>query len=284
MKVCRFNENSLGIVEGRNVKDVSEVLQQLKRPTWPPPPGDQFIANLDTLLPAMHRLRHKTDVYALRDLKLNSPIARPSKIIGAPVNYRAHQAELNEDAEISPYGAVRNIETYGLFLKSPIPVGPSEGVKLRLKNRRTDHEVELAIVIGRECCDATEEDALSYVAGYTIGLDMTVRGSEDRSLRKAVDTHSVLGPWLVTRHEIEDADKLDISLSVNGRRRQYSNTSRMIYSTRKLIAYASSFYTLYPGDVIMSGTPEGVGPVSVGDILECRIDRIGSMNVRIRSG
>ena len=163
-------------------------------------------------------------------------------------------------------------------------MGPSDGVRLRFENRRTDHEVELAIVIGRECCDASEEDALSYVAGYTIGLDMTIRGSEDRSLRKAVDTHSVLGPWLVTTNEIENSDRLDISLSVNGRRKQHSNTSRMIYSTRKLIAYASSFYTLYPGDVIMSGTPEGVGPVSVGDILECSIERIGSMHVIIRTG
>ncbi len=284
MKICRFNENCLGIVQGRTVRDVSVVLGQLKKPTWPPPPGDQFIANLETLLPAMHRLRHKAKVHALRDLSLISPIARPSKIIGAPVNYRAHQAELNEDDEVSPYGAVRNIESYGLFLKSPIPVGPSDGVRLRFENRRTDHEVELAIVIGRECCDASEEDALSYVAGYTIGLDMTIRGTEDRSLRKAVDTHSVLGPWLVTTNEIENSDRLDISLSVNGRRKQHSNTSRMIYSTRKLIAYASSFYTLYPGDVIMSGTPEGVGPVSVGDILECSIERIGSMHVIIRTG
>ena len=283
MKICRFNENCLGIVQGRTVRDVSEVLGLLKKPTWPPPPGDQFIANLETLLPAMHRLRHSKKVHALRDLSLNSPIARPSKIIGAPVNYRAHQVEVNEDDEISPYGAVRNIESYGLFLKSPVPVGPSEGVRLRFESRRTDHEVELAIVIGRECCDASEEDALSYVAGYTIGLDMTIRGTEDRSLRKAVDTHSVLGPWLVTPNEIENSDKLDISLSVNGRRKQHSNTSRMIYSTRKLIAYASSFYTLYPGDVIMSGTPEGVGPVSVGDILECSIEKIGRMHVIIRT-
>ncbi len=282
MKICRFNEKSLGIVQGRNVKDVSKVLDQLKRQTWPPPPGDQVIANLDSLFPAMHRLRNRTNVYALRDLSLNSPIARPSKVIGAPVNYRAHQEEMNKDKGINTFGGVKSIKDYGLFIKSPIPVGPAEGVRLRFSERRTDHEVELAIVIGRECCDVEEKDALSYVAGYTIGLDMTIRGTEDRSLRKAVDTHSVLGPWLVTSHEVENPDQLNISLSVNGRRKQHSNTSNMIYSTRKLISYASSFYTLYPGDVIMSGTPEGVGPVSFGDILECSIEKIGTMQVPIR--
>ena len=170
-----------------------------------------------------------------------------------------------------------------MFLKSPIPVGPDDGVRLGFEARRTDHEVELAIVVGQKCRNASEEDALNYVAGYTIGLDMTIRGTEDRSLRKAVDSHSVLGPWLVTSNEIENPDNLEISLSVNGKTRQQSNTSNMIYSTRNLIAYASSFYTLYPGDVIMCGTPEGVGPVSPGDVLECNIEKIGSMRVPIRA-
>ena len=121
------------------------------------------------------------------------------------------------------------------------------------------------------------------MAGYTIGLEYDIRGSEDRSLRKAADSHSVLGPWLVTKNEIENPDSLDISLSVNGKPKQHSNTSNMIFSTRKLISYASSFYTLYPGDVIMSGTPNGVGPVKVGDYLECSIERIGNMLVPIRA-
>ena len=98
-----------------------------------------------------------------------------------------------------------------------------------------------------------------------------------------MDSHSVVGPWLVTANEIENPDNLDISLAVNGRTKQQSNTSHMIYSTRKLISFASSFYTLYPGDVIMSGTPEGTGPVSIGDVLECNIEKIGSMQVPIKA-
>ena len=283
MKICRFNENCLGVVKGRNVQDVSEVLQKIKVPTWPQPPGDLLIANLEMLLPEIHKLRFASETYSLRDLHLNSPVARPSKIIGATVNYRAHQEEVNLDEEINMKEKIESIETYGLFLKSPIPVGPDDGVKLRFENRRTDHEVELAIVIARNCRNVSEEDALDYVAGYTIGLDMTIRGSEDRSLRKSMDSHSVVGPWLVTANEIENPDNLDISLAVNGRTKQQSNTSHMIYSTRKLISFASSFYTLYPGDVIMSGTPEGTGPVSIGDVLECNIEKIGSMQVPIKA-
>ena len=283
MKICRFNESHVGVIEGRNVQDVSAVLDQIETPVWPQPPGDLLIANLSKLLPAMHRMRRSAPILSLRDLHLNSPVAQPSKIIGAPVNYLAHQAEVNSDEELSRHGEADNIKTYGLFLKSPVPVGPDDGVRLKFANRRTDHEVELAIVMGRQCKDVPEKSALDYVAGYAIGLDMTIRGSEDRSLRKAVDSHSVVGPWLVTTHEIENPDNLDITLSVNGKAKQQSNTSNMIYSTRKLISYASTFYTLYPGDVIMSGTPEGVGPVSIGDMLECTIERIGTMQVPIRA-
>ena len=283
MKICRFNENRLGVVEGRNVQDVSEALTNIRIPTWPQPPGDLLVSQLDELIPVIHKLRRDAPIHSLRDLHLNSPVARPSKIIGAAVNYQAHQQEANEDIGISGGSTVESVETYGLFLKSPIPVGPDDGVNLRFANRRTDHEVELAIVIGRKCQSVKEDEALDYVAGYTIGLDMTIRGAEDRSLRKAVDSHSVLGPWLVTANEITNPDSLEISLSHNGKNRQQSNTSRMIFSTAKLIAYASSFYSLYPGDVIMSGTPEGVGPVEIGDVLECNIEKIGSMQVPIKA-
>ncbi len=282
MKICRFNENRLGVVEGRNVQDVTDAMSSIDVPAWPQPPGDFMIGNLEVLLPIMHRLRRESATLSLRDLHLSSPIARPSKIIGAPINYRAHQKEMNDNPEFSTSGKVASVETYGLFLKAPIPVGPDDGVRLSFQNRRTDHEVELAIVIGKNCRNVGEEEAMEYVAGYTIGLDMTIRGKEDRSLRKALDSHSVLGPWLVTKNEIEDPDCLEISLSLNGSTRQHSNTSNMIYSTSRLISYASSYYTLYPGDVIMCGTPAGVGQVRVGDILECNIEKIGSMQVAIR--
>ena len=104
---------------------------------------------------------------------------------------------------------------------------------------------------------------------------MTLRGKEDRSFRKSIDTYSVLGPWFVTADEIPTPDELDLEICVNGQTKQKSNTKNLIYDVRKLIEWASQWYTLYPGDILMTGTPEGVGPVKPGDVLECTIERIG---------
>jgi 2-keto-4-pentenoate hydratase/2-oxohepta-3-ene-1,7-dioic acid hydratase in catechol pathway len=124
---------------------------------------------------------------------------------------------------------------------------------------------------------------LGYVAGYCIGLDVSIRGSEDRSFRKSPDSYSVLGPWLVTADDIPDPGVLDLQISVNGAVRQKSNTSYLILAVPELIELASSFYTLYPGDVIFTGTPEGVSPIQPGDEVSASIERIGTMNVRVRA-
>ena len=162
-------------------------------------------------------------------------------------------------------------------------VGAGEGIVIRMPERRTDHEVELAVVIGRTASRVSAADALACVAGYAIGLDITIRGTEDRSFRKSVDTHSVLGPWLVTADEIPDPGVLDLRIAVNGAERQHSNTSRLILGVPDLIALASSFYTLYPGDVIFTGTPEGVSPIEAGDEIVATIERIGTMHVHVRA-
>ena len=188
------------------------------------------------------------------------------------------------DRNISFGQDVKTIDHYGLFLKaSSALAGPSEGVRLRFTDRRNDHEAELAVVIGREGTDIPEAEALDHVAGYAIGLDMTVRGTEDRSLRKSIDTYAVVGPWLVTRDEIADPEDLALALWVNGEIRQESNTAYHIFGVRRLIAYASSFYTLHPGDIIMTGTPEGVGPVVPGDVMRVEIEGIGAMEVKVRA-
>ena len=112
---------------------------------------------------------------------------------------------------------------------------------------------------------------------------MTVRGSEDRSFRKSIDSYAVLGPWLVTADEIDEPGNLDFELSVNGETRQKSNTSQLIYDIPRLIEYAASFYTLHPGDIIMTGTPAGVGPVADGDVMVVEFERIGRMEVGVRA-
>jgi 2-keto-4-pentenoate hydratase/2-oxohepta-3-ene-1,7-dioic acid hydratase in catechol pathway len=123
---------------------------------------------------------------------------------------------------------------------------------------------------------------MKHIAGYCIGLDITVRGPEERSLRKSIDTYSVMGPYMVTADSVKNPDRLAFELTVNGETRQKSNTSDLIIGIADLIVFASAYYTLMPGDLLMTGTPDGVGPIKSGDIIDARIDELGSMKVKVR--
>ena len=285
MKLCRYDDNRIGIVREGKVHDVTGILDVLPPLHYPAPFGDQLIANLDSLRPRMEQLADKALAQPIEQVRFLSPVANPSKIIGTPVNYRAHVEEARRDAEIAVYdaGQSRSIEEQGLFLKaSSSLVGPSEGVAIKFPDRRTDHEAELGVVIGRKTGLVSEQAALGVVAGYAIALDMVVRGKEDRSYRKSPDSYAVLGPWLVTADELRDPGALDFSLRVNGELRQAANTREMIIGIARQIAWASSVYTLYPGDIIMSGTCQGVGPVQAGDVMSLTFERIGQMTVAVR--
>ncbi len=285
MKLCRFDDNRIGVVRGRDVHDVSGILDALPPLRHPVPFGDHLIANLASLRDRMERLADAAASRPVEQVRLLSPVANPSKIIGTPANYRAHAEEARLDPEIAVYnaGKQRTIEEQGLFLKaSSSLVGPSEGVTIRFPDRRTDHEAELGVVIGRKTGPISEADALGVVAGYAIALDMVVRGKEDRSFRKSPDTYAVLGPWLVTADELGDPGGLDFTLHVNGEPRQAANTREMIIGIARQIAWASSVYTLYPGDIIMSGTCQGVAPVKPGDVMTLAFERIGEMTVPVR--
>ena len=122
---------------------------------------------------------------------------------------------------------------------------------------------------------------MTTVWGYSIGLDMTVRRRALQCFRKSIDTYSALGPWIVSRDEIADPNRLDLSIRVNGEVRQASNTRYLVYDVQRLIEYASGMYTLYPGDIIMTGTPAGVGPVKPGDVLSAEIEAIGRFDIRV---
>jgi 2-keto-4-pentenoate hydratase/2-oxohepta-3-ene-1,7-dioic acid hydratase in catechol pathway len=286
MRLCRFDNNRIGLVRGHELHDVTAIVDTLLPPLRHPLPfGDHLIANLNALRPGMERLADSTPPRPLDGVRLLSPVANPSKIIGTPVNYRAHAEETQRDPEIAVYsaGRARNIKEQGLFLKAASSlVGASEGVAIRFPDRRTDHEAELGVVIGRRTGPVAEADALGVVAGYAIALDMSVRGVEDRSFRKSPDSYAVLGPWLVTADEIADAGALNFSLHVNGELRQAANTREMIISIAQQISWASSFYTLYPGDIIMTGTCQGVAPVKPGDVMTLSFERIGEMTVLVR--
>ncbi|WP_017525607.1 fumarylacetoacetate hydrolase family protein [Pusillimonas noertemannii] len=282
MRLCRFNSNRLGVVKGDQVFDVTEALDVLPSVSYPLPQVDPLIANLDKVRARIDELLPAASSCALADVTLLSPVANPGKLVAAPVNYRKHLEEARADAEIHHNSQVAEIQRVGLFLKATSSlVGPSQGVALRHTDRRNDHEIELAVVIGKGGSRISREDAWSHVAGYCIGLDMTVRGPEERSLRKSIDSYSVLGPWLVTVDEIADATQLDFWLTVNGEPRQRANTRDLVIGIPELIEFASAFYTLHEGDVLYTGTPEGVGPVQPGDVIVANIEGIGEMRVNV---
>ena len=285
MKICRFNDNCIGIVRDDVVYDITTVIEQeLPAYRYPFPVGDQLIANLDSLRPKLETMADMVDGIQVSELTLKSPIANPTKIIGVPQNYQDHADEAAADTGISQGLPRRKMEDQGLFLKANSAlIGPSEGVAIRFSERRTDHEAELGVIIGRKGSNIEYDDALSYVAGYAIAMDMVVRGKEDRSFRKSVDTYAVLGPWMVTADEISDPGNLDFSLSIDNEIRQKNNTRNLILNLQGQIVWASKFYSLHPGDIIMSGTCAGVGPVKPGDLMQLVFENIGKMDVPVRA-
>ena len=282
MRLCRFDGNRLGLVMGDEVADVSAALEILPALRWPLPYGDLLIANLDKVRSRVEALAVTAPRKQLDQIKLDSPVANPSKIIAAPVNYMKHVEEARADAGINFGADIKTIDHYGLFLKSNTSlIGPGEAVRLPNIERRMDHEIELALIIGKEGYRIPEAQALDYVAGYALSLDMVIRGPEDRSWRKSYDTFSVVGPWLTMPDEVKDPGNLDFWIKVNGETKQASNTRYLIFGLAKLISYASQAYRLYPGDIIMTGKPEGGGPVAAGDVMDCWIDQVGEMKVGV---
>ena len=283
MKICRYNDDRLGLVlDAESLIDVSDALDSLPDIKWPAPLGDHFIANLETMCSEIEVLSKSGKPILLADVTLNSPVANPSKIMGAPINYQKHIEESEADDGIVSSRPISHISDWGMFLKANSAlVGCGDGIKLRFTDNRNDHEMELAVIIGKKGSNIPISEAKEFIAGYAIGLDMTTRGKELQSFRKSADTYAVLGPWLVTSDEITEPNNLDLELSVNGNIRQKSNTSELVYNVEKLIEYTSERYTLYPGDIIMTGTPDGVGPVEPGDIIDCSLENVGSMTVKI---
>jgi 2-keto-4-pentenoate hydratase/2-oxohepta-3-ene-1,7-dioic acid hydratase in catechol pathway len=284
MKLCRYDDDRLGVVRGELIHDVTQAQTQIRAAAPYAMTGDAVIAALPAWRARLEEMAAKAPGKPVSAVRLLSPVARPSKLVAAPTNYKAHIDEMAARATAQNIKPSPAIGTAGLFLKANSSlVGPSEGVAIRFPERRNEHEVELAIIFGREGSDIPRDKALDYVAGYCIGLDMTARGPEDRSFRKSINSYSVLGPWMVTADEISDPDNVPLNIAVNGEIKQSSNTNQLIYDCRKLIEWGSTFYTFYPGDVLFTGTPEGVSPVKPGDVMRAEIPAIGVMSVAVRA-
>jgi 2-keto-4-pentenoate hydratase/2-oxohepta-3-ene-1,7-dioic acid hydratase in catechol pathway len=248
--------------------------------------GDAVIAALPAWRKRIEEMAAKAPGLPLAQVKLISPVARPSKTMAAPTNYGKHIEEMQARKDI-PDAAKRpspKIGQAGIFLKSnSAVVGPSEGIPLRFLDRLNEHEAELVVIIGKQGSDIPRDKAKDYIAGYTLGLDMTVRGPEDRSFRKSVDGYAVLGPWMVTAEEVPNPDDVTITLRLNNELKQTADTKDLIYDIGRLIEFASSFYTLYPGDVYYTGTPHGVSPVKPGDVLRLDCAPIGGFDIKVRA-
>lgn len=282
MQLCRFDDHRLGVVDGDTVRDVTEALELLPSEHYPLPTVDLLIARLPQLRVRIAELLAGAETRKLAEVTLLSPVANPGKIVAAPVNYKKHLEEARADAEIHHQNQIAEIQRVGLFLKATSSLGgPADEIIIRHPDARTDHEIELAVVIGRTADRVTREKAPLHIAGYCIGLDITERGPQERSLRKSIDGYSVLGPWMVTADELSDASGLELELRVNGEVRQKANTRDLIIGIADLIVFASSYYTLHAGDVIMTGTPEGVGPIQPGDVIDASISGIGQMRVKV---
>ena len=230
----------------------------------------------------------------VESVKLLSPIQNPGKILLIALNYHSHSKERNEEPPTEPY-------VFAKFRNALI--GPGDPILIPRVSKNVDWEVELAVIIGKPGKYITREDSMNHVAGYAISNDVSFRdfqystklpdGKTTLGLNwmkgKGLDSSFPLGPWLVTRDEIPNPHELEISLSVNGKRKQQSNTSDMIFKIESLIEYISAGITLQPGDIISTGTPDGVAAATGepflkdGDIVEGSIDRIGILKNPVRA-
>ena len=277
MKIAVYDDSRIGLVRDGTLIDVTDLVGG-GAGEWPPVFILRAIAGFDRLRPKLDQALLARHGVPLDHVRLRAPIVFPTKVVAAPANYRLHIEEMRSVVT----GEIHAIEKYGVFLKAPSSIiGPGDTVELPFPDRRTDHEVELGAVIGKTARNVRAADAMPYVFGYTGVMDITVRGDEDRSTRKSFDTFTPVGPLLVTADEVPDPHDLALQLWVNGVRRQNGNTHDMIWNIPKLIEYASHVMTLYPGDLISTGTPDGVGPLTAGDEVAIEIERIGRMSVHV---
>lgn len=293
----------IGAIQNNEVIDLNEVYRQLLISEGKtdaakavdmilPPLPDSFyslgkVAIERSVEALQFKLSQQLDrgVFDQNAVILGPPVPNPSKIICVGVNYKDHVKEMGRELPEFPV----------LFAKfSNAIIGPADNIPKSPLTNMLDYEAELAVVIGKETSHVKKESALNYVAGYTIANDVTARDLQRRTPQwlqgKSLDGSAPMGPSLVTSDEINDPGNLSIATFVNGEKRQASNTKQLIFDVPYLIEFISSLITLQPGDVIMTGTPHGVGfamdPqqfLQDGDTVKIEIDKIGSLQNKIKS-
>jgi len=276
MKLARFDGGRIGIVLGDEIADITEI-SGVDPAEWPAMGVVRLIRDFEGRRAEIEAALATAPRKALAQVRLETPVPWPNKVIAYPVNYHAHGKEMQ-----AQYRATNQ----GFFLKPCSSLsGPADPVVLpNVPGREVHHESELAIIIGKEVRGIRREDWREAVFGYSCLLDMVVRGREERVFRKAYDSFCPVGPWIVTADEIEHPDQLDMKLWVGDELRQSANTRDLVLDIPGMVEMAAAVMTLYPGDIIATGTPEGVGPVVDGDRIRITIAQIGEMNVDVIQG
>ena len=290
MKICRYDSYQAGAVVGDRVYPIGDTLVEgahLKRDYT----MVDFIDKMGTASSVGEAVKDcmKSDRYLpLTKVKLRAPIDNPSAIWAAAENYASHVSEMRARAgSQEPIKFDKEALMLAFFLKPPSSIiGPGETIILPKGSKWVDFECELCAVIGETARHITEERALDYVFGYTICWDISQReptgGKQTRCVRKGYDTFAPLGPWIVTRDEIEDPQNLGIKVEQNGALVMEANTKEMICTLREQIRYLSNVATLRPGDLITTGTPAGVHRIEPGDRLQGAIEGIGEMTLSVK--
>jgi 5-oxopent-3-ene-1,2,5-tricarboxylate decarboxylase / 2-hydroxyhepta-2,4-diene-1,7-dioate isomerase len=215
------------------------------------------------------------------EAELRAPVRRPPKIVALGLNYALHAKEGNYQVPKEPI----------IFVKSGSSViGPGETIRIPRRMGRMDHEVELAVVIGKQATAVKRRNAWKVIAGYTVCNDVTARDIQTADIEKrhpwyrskSFDTFAPMGPWIITADAIPSPLRLTVTCRVNGKIRQRANTRDLVFDVPTIIEYVTRHITLEPGDIISTGTPEGIGPIAHGDTIVCSVERIGELKNPVR--
>lgn len=279
MRLVSFDDHQIGVLTPDDkVVDITGLVPELPD-EFKPMRMLLLIERWEALRPEAERLAAVGGGVPLDSVRLLAPVPAPRKVYAQPVNYKAH----SEEMQASPWsGTAPQVPTdQGMFLKASSAVsGPNDPIQLPYADRVIHHESELVMVIGKGGSRIPVDEALDHVFGYTCGLDITVRGPEDRSKRKSFDTFAPIGSCIVTADEVADPQGLEINLWVNEELRQHAFTKDMIIDCKNQIANMSWVARMEPGDLVFTGTPEGVGPVTPGDLVTINISEVGELSAR----
>lgn len=283
MKLVSFNDYQVGTIDGDHIVNITEAIPS-GLDSMPQFRMNWLIEHWATAQAKVKDLQSSGTRINLSAVKLLTPVPKPPHVFAAPANYRKHIGELGSRS----VSKGRSAREQGFFLKAPGSVtGPADAIELPHSGRRFDHESELAVIIGKHGRNIPRAEAFDYVFGYSCLIDATMRiepgvAEEERSMRKSFLGFTPVGPYLVTKDEVPNPQELDNRLWVNDDLRQSANTRDMIVGIAELIELISSVLPIQPGDIIASGTPEGVGPITVGDTVKISIDGVGEMEIAVR--